>query len=301
MVATTGEQHDRDDLAQLLPGSRNRRPLTPSLTWASRCEPSLSAAACEGSPAPAGRDPRTNSDEAVHAQTTISIEWGSLTLNTLKIDAHFEKDQRAGAEAARHPLAVLLDLPLENERERDASGEHPQACLEYGFNRERARKSQRLVEVLDVDAERRRDEDAGDHRGVRPRAWTPMKRATQAIGELHRAEDQCAGAGDRVGQQPPRERLDVHPLAVGGIDEEALACGQPPKKHQTDQAEQQVFRTQSALRFLLPCCWLTQVLRAHLPLVARRRSLSVCPSRVFSGLRAGAASLPSAADDDVDV
>src|ERR1039458_9354889 len=64
---------------------------------------------------------------------------------------HFEKDDCAG-EAAGHPLAVELDLSLEDEDHGHGGGEYPDRGVGDRGDREGARGAQPLLEVLDVDA-----------------------------------------------------------------------------------------------------------------------------------------------------
>src|SRR5258708_17265113 len=75
--------------------------------------------------------------------------------------AHFEKDDGNG-EAAGHPLTMLLDFAVENEREGDASGEHPQERVGCGSGAEGTGAAQSLLEILYVKADGRGHEHAGD-------------------------------------------------------------------------------------------------------------------------------------------
>jgi hypothetical protein len=74
---------------------------------------------------------------------------------------------------------------------------------------------------LNVGAERCGDENAGDV-DASDDAMEFGVALAKAIGELHGAEDQGAGAGKAVGKEPPLEGLDVRPFGIFGVEEEAF-------------------------------------------------------------------------------
>ena len=166
--------------------------------------------------------------------------------------AHFEEDQRAGAKAAGHPLAVLLDFSIENEPQGDGGGAHPQAALDERFDGERAVASDALFEPLDVRPHRGRNKCAGDVQAADDAVQLHVA-LPEAIGELHRPEEQRAGAGQSVRQQPPLERRDVPPFRVGRIDEEAFVVDQHVGEHQGDKPEEQILRAQPRAAFERRC------------------------------------------------
>src|SRR5579862_9609112 len=65
-------------------------------------------------------------------------------------NSNLEKDQRSRPKAADHPLAVLLNFPLQYESQGNARRDHPEPSLEHGFNREGRRISLALIKMLDV-------------------------------------------------------------------------------------------------------------------------------------------------------
>lgn len=155
--------------------------------------------------------------------------------------AHFEKDQ-SNRKAAGHPLTVLLDFALEDEREGDGCGDHPQNGVNGGGNAERTGAAQALFVVLDVEAQRSGDENASDVEASDD-AMKLGEAAAKAIRELHRCEQEGAGAHQTVRQEPPLERLDVRPFGILGINEEMLVVTKNINEHEADQSKQNIFRT----------------------------------------------------------
>src|ERR1017187_9073961 len=159
-------------------------------------------------------------------------------------DAHdhasFEEDQRHG-EAAGHPGAMRLHLALEDEGKGYAGGEHQHDRISYGEDGKRSRPVHALFVVLDVGAERSGDQrskdvEASDH------AMQLGVAQTKPVGKLHGAEEECAGPGESVRQQPPTEWVDVRPLRVGVVDQEALVVAKYVEDHEADEAKDQVLR-----------------------------------------------------------
>ena len=154
--------------------------------------------------------------------------------------AHFEKDD-GDRKAASHPLTMLLDFAVEDEREGDASGEHPQDRVGGGSGAERTGAAHALLEVLNVEAERSGDEDAGDIEASDD-AMELGEALAEAVGELHGPEQEGAGAHQAVGQKPPLESSDVQPFGILGVDEEMLVMVENVSDHQADESEQKIFR-----------------------------------------------------------
>jgi len=66
----------------------------------------------------------------------------------------------------------------------------------------------------------------------------------QAIRELHRAEQESAGAHQAVRQKPPFERLDVRPFRILGVNEEMLVMAKNVGGHDADDCKQNIFWAQ---------------------------------------------------------
>src|SRR5579863_9129164 len=110
------------------------------------------------------------------------------------------KENQCDRKAASHPLPVLLDLSFENEEHRNSGSNHPQRGVRRGGNTERAGIARALLKVLDIKAEwggyeYTCDIDSADY------PMEPPEALAQAVGELHRAQQQSARAGDSMGQQ----------------------------------------------------------------------------------------------------
>lgn len=154
--------------------------------------------------------------------------------------ADFEEDDGDG-EAADHPLAVLLDLSSEDEHEGDGGGGEPESGVDGSGDAEGTRGAHALLEILDVGAERGGDEDAGDIDAADDAVEFGVTLA-KAIGELHRAEDEGAGAGDAVREQPPLKGLDMRPFGIFGVEEEAFIVAENVEDHEADKSEEKIFR-----------------------------------------------------------
>lgn len=153
---------------------------------------------------------------------------------------YFEKDD-GDSEAADHPLAVLLDFSSEDEHKGDGGGGEPESGVGGGGEAERTRGAHALFEILDVGAERGGDEDARDVDAADDSMEFSVALA-KAIGELHGAENQGAGAGDAVGQEPPLEGLDVRPFGIFGIEKEAFVVAENVDDHEADEGKKKIFR-----------------------------------------------------------
>src|SRR6516162_6093825 len=124
-------------------------------------------------------------------------------------DPHLQEDQRQG-KAARHPGAMLLNLALAHEDEGDAGGEHQQKGVYSSGNAERAGPAHALFEVLDVGSQRRRDQRT-EHIHPADNAMQLEVTLSQTLGKLHRSEQNRAGAGKSMWQQPPAKWMVVLP------------------------------------------------------------------------------------------
>jgi len=154
-----------------------------------------------------------------------------------------QKDNRY-REAADHTLAMQLDFAPENEHEDNGSGGHPESGVGGGGEAEGTRRAHALFEVLDVGAERGGDEDAGDVDAADDAMEFGVTMA-KAIGELHGAEDQGAGSGDSMGEEPPLEGLDVGPFGMLRVDEEAFVVAENVGDHEADEGEEKIFGTRA--------------------------------------------------------
>ena len=154
--------------------------------------------------------------------------------------AHFEKDD-SHRKAASHPLAVLLNFALENEREGDGGGEDPQNSVNGGGNAEGTGAAQALFVVLDVEAQRSGDEDAG-HVEASDDAMKLGEAVAETIRKLHRSQQEGASAHQAVRQKPPLEGLDVRPFGIFGVNEEMLVVAKNIGEHEANQSKQNIFR-----------------------------------------------------------
>src|SRR5271166_973844 len=156
--------------------------------------------------------------------------------------SYLKKDQ-CDRKAASHPLPVLLNLTFENEDHRSASSNHPQRGVHRGGNTERSWNAHAFLEVLDIEAEGRCHEHTGnvdspDH---------PMKlpeTLTKAIGELHRAQQQSARAGDSMWRQPPLKGFIVLPQRILRMHQKTLIVRDNVGQHQGDEANQKILWAQ---------------------------------------------------------
>src|SRR4029077_11528375 len=144
-------------------------------------------------------------------------------------------------KAASHPLAVLLNFALENEREGDGGGEDPQNSVNGGGNAEGTGTAQALFVVLDVEAQRSGDEDAGDIEASDD-AMKFGEAAAETIRKLHRSQQEGASAHQAVRQEPPLEGLDVRPFGILGVNEEMFVMAKNIGEHDTDESKQNIFR-----------------------------------------------------------
>jgi len=150
-------------------------------------------------------------------------------------DANFEKDD-GNRKAAGHPLTMLLNFTVKNEREGDAGSEHPQDGIGGSGDAEGPGAAHALLEVLDVKAEGSGDEDASDIKASDD-AMELGEALAKAIRELHRPEQESAGAHQTVWQKPPLESSDVQPFGILGIDEEMFVMAKNVSDHQADESK----------------------------------------------------------------
>jgi hypothetical protein len=153
--------------------------------------------------------------------------------------AHFEKND-GHRKAASHPVAVLLNFALENEREGDGGGGHPQNGVSGSGNAERTSAAQALLEVLDVKAEGRGDENAGNIEASDD-AMKLGEAAAETVGELHRTKQEGARTHQAVRQEPPLKGLDVRPFGILGVNEEMLVVAKNVGEHEADKSKQNIF------------------------------------------------------------
>ena len=157
-------------------------------------------------------------------------------------DPHLQEDQRQG-KAARHPGAMLLNLALAHKDEGDAGGEHQQKSVYPSGNAERAGPAHALFKVLDVGSQRRRDQRT-EHIHPADNAMQPEVTLSQTLGKLHRSEQNRAGAGKSMWQQPPAKWMVVFPRRIGRMNQEAFIVAKDIKDHQSDKRKQEVLRPQ---------------------------------------------------------
>ncbi len=110
---------------------------------------------------------------------------------------HFEEDDGAG-EAAGHPLAVELDLALEDEDHGYGGGQEPDAGVGDRGDGEGAGFAESLLEVLDVDAHGCADDDAGYVEASHDAVGFGETLA-ETVGKLERPEKERACGGEAVG------------------------------------------------------------------------------------------------------
>src|SRR5579885_2544700 len=156
--------------------------------------------------------------------------------------AHLEKDD-SNCVAAGHPLAVLLDISPKNERHGDGRGGRPQNGVHRSGDAEGACFAHAFFEVLNVGPEGSGEEGAGNVEA--PHHTMQLRKAlAQAIGELHGAKDESAGASEPMRQQIPLERLIVLPDRIAAVKKKAFVVAQHVGEHQADERENEVFRAQ---------------------------------------------------------
>jgi hypothetical protein len=151
---------------------------------------------------------------------------------------HFEEHQSDGV-AARHPLAVLLNLAIQNKVQRDGGRRCQQNGVHRRGNGKGAGISDVLLQVLNIDPERRQNEHSRDVNATDD-AMHLREPPAQPVGELQRREQQRTRARQTVGQQPPLERLDVIPVRVAAVDNEGLVVLHDVTHHQADAGEQEI-------------------------------------------------------------
>lgn len=156
--------------------------------------------------------------------------------------AHFKKDQ-GNRKAARHPLAMLLHVPLENEHQGDSSGSHPKKSVDHGRDCEGARSSHSFFKVLDIKAERGGDENPRDVKAP-DHAMELAEPLAQTVRKLYRPEQKGASAHNAMRQQLPLKGLNVRPFRIRCINQETFVMPQNIKNHQTDETKEQKFRAQ---------------------------------------------------------
>jgi hypothetical protein len=61
--------------------------------------------------------------------------------------------------------------------------------------------------------------------------------AAEPFRELHRAEQEGAGAHQAVRQKPPSERVDVRPFGILGVNEEVLVMAKNVGSHDANDCE----------------------------------------------------------------
>jgi hypothetical protein len=90
---------------------------------------------------------------------------------------------------------MFLNLTFENEEQRNPGSNHPQGSVHRCENTKRAGIARTLLKILDVKAEWRRCEHACD---IDSADYTvePPEMIAEPVGELHRAQQESARAGD---------------------------------------------------------------------------------------------------------
>jgi len=146
-----------------------------------------------------------------------------------KDHADFEEDDSHG-EAASHPLAVQLHFTLQDEVHGDGGGEHPDRGIGESGEAEGTRAAHALFVILDVEADWRREENAGDIEAA-DHAMKFCEALAKAIGELHWPEQERARAHDAVRQKLPLEGADMSPLGMFGVDQKAFVVAENISHH----------------------------------------------------------------------
>jgi hypothetical protein len=166
-----------------------------------------------------------------------------------KNDAHLDKYQRDRV-TPRHPLPVLGDHAVDRKIEADAGRNHQDCGIDHGRDGERARRALGLVEILDIDAERRERQRAGDVYA----SDDPMEfrvAGAQPVRKLHRHQHQSETSGNPVPEQPPLERCVVIPDRMVRNQKKRLVVVENVGHHRRDHGEDDVFRPQRGGRLHL--------------------------------------------------
>jgi hypothetical protein len=169
------------------------------------------------------------------AATPRSSQWVTppITLTSRKINAT--------AKLRVIQTRCCCIFALADEDESQSGGKHQQHGIYCRGNGEGAGKSQAFVQVLNVSTEWRCNHGSCE---VHPpnHAMEPDVAPTKPIGKLHRAEQDRAGSGKPVGEQPPLERLTVLPDRVFSVDEETFVMDDYVSQHQSDRDKQKELR-----------------------------------------------------------
>ena len=103
------------------------------------------------------------------------------------------------------------------------------------------------MKILDIDAERRRDESCR-HVSAPHDAMQSGEARAQPVRKLHRRQQRRARARQRVRQQSPLERLIVFPLWIRGVDQKALVVKDDVEHQCADHSESGIFSPQRRTR-----------------------------------------------------
>ena len=136
---------------------------------------------------------------------------------------------------------MLLDFSIENEREGDTGGEHPQERVGGGSGAEGTSAARVLLEVLDVEAEGSGDEHAGDLEASDD-AMELGEALAETVRKLHGAEQEGAGAHQAVREKPPLESSDVQPFGILGVNKEMFVMTENISEHQADESKYKILR-----------------------------------------------------------
>ena len=66
-----------------------------------------------------------------------------------------------------------------------------------------------------------------------------------AIRKLHGAEDEGAGSGQAVREEPPLKGCNVGPFGIFGIDEKVLVVAEDVREHQPDESKDKILCAQT--------------------------------------------------------
>jgi len=139
---------------------------------------------------------------------------------------------------------VLWDFALESECQGDRGGQHPEKGVHYRGDAETPRITQLLIKaMLNKSADRSANERAGyiesSHNAVQPGVA-----AAKTVGKLHGTEQERACRCQAMRQEPPLERLVVHPGGIARVDQEPFVVVEDVGHHQEDEAEHDILRAQ---------------------------------------------------------